>query len=103
MSNQDRLSQLINSLGMEVLTAQAGSDTGQFPILDLLGNLRDEAEKSPALAELRQRAAAAWERMVQIVEAGQKFKPEEIQWLNDLFATCQSLAGSGESRNEPAR
>src|ERR1039457_2744868 len=103
MSNQDRLSQLINSLGMEVITAQAGSDAGQFPILDLLGNLRDEAGKTPALAELHQQAAEAWERMVRIVESGQKFKSEEIQWLNELFAKFQSLAGSGKSAEATPR
>ena len=48
----ERLGKLLDSLGMEIITAQAGSTQGQFPILDLLGNLRDETAGKPDLAGL---------------------------------------------------
>ncbi|HEU5125394.1 MAG TPA: chemotaxis protein CheA [Verrucomicrobiae bacterium] len=89
MSSSDRLTTLLDSLGMEIVTAQAGSSQGQFPILDLLGNLRDQAEGKPELAEMHRRCADAWERMVQIVESGNAFTGEEINWLNDLLTFLQ--------------
>jgi two-component system chemotaxis sensor kinase CheA len=76
---------------MEIVTAQAGSSQGQFPILDLLGNLRDQAEGKPELAEMHRRCADAWERMVQIVESGNAFTGEEINWLNDLLTFLQKV------------
>jgi Chemotaxis protein histidine kinase and related kinases len=92
MSNSDRLQNLIDSLGMEIVTAQAGSNQGQFPILDLLGNIRDAVEREPEFSELHKRTAEAWERMVQIVESGADFKAEEIQWLNGLLMFVQKAA-----------
>lgn len=89
MSSSDRLTTLLDSLGMEIVTAQAGSSQGQFPILDLLGNLRDQAEGKPELMETHRRCAHAWERMVQIVESGKAFTAEEINWLNDLLTFLQ--------------
>ena len=98
MSNSDRLTNLTDSLGMEIVTAQAGSTQGQFPILDLLGNLRDAVEGKPEFAELHQRCAAGWERMVSIVESGQAFKAEEIQWLNELLTFVQkAIRNSGNA------
>lgn len=90
MSNANRLTNLVDSLGMEIVTAQAGSTQGQFPILDLLGNLRDAVAGLAEHAELHQRCAAAWERMVTIVESGNGFTTAELQWLNELLAFVQS-------------
>lgn len=67
MKNSDRPGQLFDSLGMEIVAAQAGSTQGQFPILDQFANLRDEAAVKPGWMELHTRFAQAWERMVQIV------------------------------------
>jgi two-component system chemotaxis sensor kinase CheA len=92
MDNQDWLSKLIGSLSFETGTAQAGSAQGQFPILDLLGNLRDEAAGSPALAPLQALCASAWERLVGIVESGQPFAAGDIVWLKELTAQIQALA-----------
>jgi len=86
MNHQERLTQLVVSLGREIGLAQAGSSQGQFPILDLLGNLRDEAAGKPELNEQHHICAEAWERMVKIVESGKPFAKEDIQWLQDLFA-----------------
>ncbi len=97
MISSDRLQTLLDSLGMEIVTAQPGSSQGQFPILDLLGNLRDQADGKPELTEIHRRSAEAWERMVQIVESGQPFKAEEIQWLNDLLTFLQKSVRSGGS------
>jgi len=96
MSPSEKLAQLLNALGMEINTAFAGSTAGQFPILDLLGNVRDEAGKDSALAELNRFAAETWERMVQILESGQAFTAEQISWLHQSFTRIQALA-SGEA------
>ena len=42
VKNTDRANQLLIALAAEVRLTSAGSDHGQFPILDLIGNLRDE-------------------------------------------------------------
>ena len=98
MNNQDRLSKLIGSFNFEAGAAQAGSTQGQFPILDLLGNLRDEAAAQPALAALKTLCAEAWERMVKIVESGQPFLAGDIAWLKELTAQIPALvAGPGSS------
>jgi two-component system chemotaxis sensor kinase CheA len=91
MNNQDRLGKLLDSLGMEIITAQAGSNQGQFPILDLLGNLRNEAAGKPDIAELHSRCAEAWEQTVRIVESGQPFNEKDVEWLNALLGNLQSL------------
>ena len=88
----EKLKRLLDLLGMEIVSAQAGSDSGKFPILDLLGNFRDQAESIPELEPMRNCAATAWETMVAVVEAGKPFSPEEIAWLNELLLRLQSLA-----------
>lgn len=94
MSDTSRLENLTTGLGMEILTARAGSQDGQFPILDLLGNLRDEFAKKPgngpAVALLNER----WERMAGVVESGRAFTAEDIGWLNDTLTRVQAY-GSG--------
>jgi len=103
MDNQDRLSKLTGSLNFEANSAQAGSTQGQFPLLDLLGNLRDEAAGKPDLAALHTLCATAWERMVGIVESGQPFSAEDIAWLKELTAQIPALAGlAGSSGATPA-
>ena len=104
MDNQDRLSKLFGSLNFEIGSAQAGSMQGQFPILDLLGNLRDEAAASPDRAPLHTLCAAAWERMVGIVESGQPFSAGDMAWLKELSAQIQALvcpAGSSGETTAP--
>ena len=95
MNEPERLSKLLVSLGNEVAAAQAGSTSGQFPILDLLGNLRDEAAAQAELGELKTVCAAAWEKTVGIVESGQPFSAGDIEWLNGLLAQIKSLANPG--------
>ena len=92
MNHQERILQLIASLGTEIGLVQAGSSQGQFPILDLLGNLRDEAAAQPATAKIHGLCAEAWERMVKIVESGNPFDAGDLQWLNDLLAGIQAPA-----------
>lgn len=94
MNTPDRLSQLLASLTQEISGARAGSDQNQFPILDLVGNLRDATGGQPALAESHQLCADAWEKIVRIVESAQPFSQEHIQWLNELLNRLKSLAGS---------
>jgi two-component system chemotaxis sensor kinase CheA len=93
MNNQERLSQLVASLEREIGSAQAGSSQGQFPILDLLGNLRDEAAGKPEWSEQHKLCADAWERMVKIVESGQSFVVEDVRWLQDLFPRIRTMIG----------
>ncbi len=85
MNEQERFAQLVAALGREIGSAQAGSSQGQFPILDLLGNLRDAAAGKPELGGTHKICAAAWEQMVKIVESGKSFGPEDVAWLNDLL------------------
>ncbi len=102
MNHPERHSQLVVALGREISLAQAGSSQSQFPILDLLGNLRDEAAGTPELAEPHSICAAAWERMVQIVESGNPFTAEDIGWLNDLLAHLRTPADEAASPVVPA-
>lgn len=102
MSDSERLQKLLDSLGMEIVTARAGSNAGQFPILDLLGNLRDEAAAKPERAELHTRCAAAWERVVTIVESGQPFTHDEVAWLCELLSDLQALTATSIPAAAPA-
>jgi two-component system chemotaxis sensor kinase CheA len=103
MDHQDRLSKLTGSLKFEADSAQAGSTQGQFPLLDLLGNLRDEAAGKSDLAALHTFCAAAWEHMVGIVESGQPFSAGDIAWLKELTAQIQALScPAGSSGGTPA-
>ena len=103
MDHQERITKLFGSLNFEVGTAQAGSMSGQFPILDLLGNLRDDAAGQPALAPLSPLCAQAWERMVGIVESGQPFSAGDMAWLNSLTAQISALVcPAGSSGAAPA-
>jgi two-component system chemotaxis sensor kinase CheA len=95
MSESNQLENWLTGLGLEILSARAGSQEGQFPILDLLGNLRETAARGPAGAEMSACCQQGWERMVGIVESGQCFTPLDIQWLNELLSRLQRLAKPG--------
>jgi len=97
MNHQERLSKLVTSLGREIGLAQAGSSQGQFPILDLLGNLRDEFLGQPELGEQQKICAEAWEQMVKIVESGKSFTAEDLHWLNELFTRIGTPAGAADA------
>jgi two-component system chemotaxis sensor kinase CheA len=97
MSDRSRLFKLTGHLQAEIQAARAGDTQGQFPILDLIGNLRDEAAAQPELAALVTLCAEAWERTVRIVESGQAFTAADISWLHDLLARVQALAGVTDS------
>lgn len=88
----ERLLKLTAQLQSEISAARANDTAGQFPILDLIGNLRDEAAKAgrPPLEKL---CGEAWEKVVQIVESGKPFLADDITWLNDLQTRVQALAG----------
>jgi two-component system chemotaxis sensor kinase CheA len=101
MNNQERLTKLISSLNFEINGATPGSSQGQFPILDLLGNLRDDSAAIPELSALFKLTADAWEQVVSIVESGQPFKPENITWLKDLHAKIQMLVSSPAAPSSP--
>src|SRR5450756_769717 len=94
MSENNRFTALLPQLSVEVAGARAGDTTGQFPILDIIGNLRDEAVKRGGLQPLEKLCADAWERLVTIVESGRPFSTEDIVWLNDLLSRVQALAGT---------
>ena len=84
-------------LQAEIHAAKAGDSQGQFPILDLIGNLRDDAGAHADLAALVSFCAEAWERMVRIVESGQPFTADDIAWLQTLLARVQALVGVADS------
>lgn len=97
-SDPERLQKLLDSLGMEIVTARAGSNVGQFPILDLLGNLRDATSGVTESAELHALCSTAWERVVRIVESGKPFTQDEVAWLCELLSGLQALTGMGASQ-----
>src|ERR1035438_9271130 len=97
MSDRSRLLKLAGHLSAEIRAAKAGDTQGQFPILDLLGNLRDEAGTHANLSALVPLCAEAWERVVRIVESGAPFKADEIFWLHDLLARVQTFVGTTDS------
>src|ERR1017187_8794353 len=100
MSDRSRLLKLAGHLQAEIRAAKAGDSQGQFPILDLIDNLRDEAGgELPALVTL---CAEAWERVVRIVESGQPFRADDISWLHEVLAQVQTLAASPENIPSPA-
>jgi two-component system chemotaxis sensor kinase CheA len=90
LKKTERANQLLALLGREIRQARAGSDQGQFPILDLIGNLRDEFAGAQESAAAHATCATAWEKMVHIVESGQPFNPENITWLNTLLANLEN-------------
>jgi two-component system chemotaxis sensor kinase CheA len=102
MNNQERLFKWIAALEREIGSAQAGSSQGQFPILDLLGNLRDEAASKPEWGEEQKICAGAWERLVKIVESGQPFVAEDLGWLKDLLPRIQCWASGANVPAVPA-
>ncbi len=102
MNHPARLFKLTGSLIFEAGSARAGSAQGQFPILDLLGNLRDEAAAQPALAGLKTLCDQAWERMVGLVESGRPFADGDLAWLQELTAQIRVLTGAGDSAAAPA-
>ena len=83
----EQLQGLLEALAMEIATAQPGSDQGQFPILDLFGNLRDASAGEPALASFHAVADGAASGMIPIVESGKPFTAAHVDWL------LQQLAG----------
>ena len=93
VNNPERTQQLLAALGGEIRQAKAGSGDGQFPILDLIGNLRDETAGKSDLAAVHSAYAGAWEKMVRIVESGQPFSAEDIGWLNMLLAQIKNPTG----------
>jgi two-component system chemotaxis sensor kinase CheA len=93
VKNPDHANQLSAALGAEIRQASAGSDRGQFPILDLIGNLRDEIAGEPEWAAAYSACAEAWEKVVRIVESGKPFNAENIEWLNTLLSRIEKLAG----------
>jgi hypothetical protein len=64
MSDSNRVEQLLRNLSTEIQAAKAGSDQGQFPILDLVANLRDETAKRPELQAQHTLCVPAWDRLV---------------------------------------
>jgi len=91
------LLKLAGYLQAEIRAAKAGDSQGQFPILDLIGNVRDEAATHADLTALVPICAEAWERVVRIVESGNPFSAEEITWLHELLARVQATVGSADT------
>ena len=97
MNDRSRLLKLAGHLQAEINAARAGDTQGQFPILDLIGNLRDEAGAHPELTALVTLCGESWERTVRIVESGQPFSADDITWLRALLARVHELAGATDS------
>jgi two-component system chemotaxis sensor kinase CheA len=102
MNRQERLLKLIASLSREIGLARSGSSDGQFPILDLLSNLRDEFADQPELAERHKMCAEGWERVVKVVESGTPFALDDISWLNNLLEIVRAPVGAAAAPAAPA-
>jgi len=102
MNDRSRLLKLAAHLQAEIQAARAGDTQGQFPILDLIGNLRDEASAHAELSALVALCAEGWERTVRIVESGQPFTASDISWLQDLLARVQVSVGATDSSSVAA-
>jgi two-component system chemotaxis sensor kinase CheA len=100
MNIPERLTQLLATLGAEIRRTRAGSADGQFPILDLIGNVRDETAGKSELAAIHSACAEAWEKVVCIVESGQPFSAENIEWLKGLLVQIEKTPG-GSSETPP--
>ncbi|HEV2694313.1 MAG TPA: chemotaxis protein CheA [Verrucomicrobiae bacterium] len=96
MSDNSRFTALLAQLSTEIAGARAGDTSGQFPILDIIGNLKDRAVKQGGLQPLEKACADAWERLVTIVESGKPFSTEDIVWLKDLLLCVQAQAGTAD-------
>jgi two-component system chemotaxis sensor kinase CheA len=102
VKNTDRANQLLIALAAEVRLTSAGSDHGQFPILDLIGNLRDEIAGETEWAASHQACAEAWEKIVRIVESGQPFNHDNIEWLNNLLTNLERQFSCPDETPGPA-
>jgi two-component system chemotaxis sensor kinase CheA len=102
MSDRSRLLKLTGHLQAEINAARAGDTQGQFPILDLIGNLRDEAGADPELSGLVTLCAEAWERTVRIVESGGPFSAEDISWLHASLGRIQAMVGASDAGSAAA-
>jgi two-component system chemotaxis sensor kinase CheA len=102
MSDSSKLLKLAGHLQAEIGAARAGDTQGQFPILDLVGNLRDEAGALADQAALAALCAESWERIVKIVESGAVFSVADISWLKELLARVLALAGQTDASSVAA-
>lgn len=95
MNEPNRIRGLLESLTKEISRAIAGSTEAQFPILDLLANIRDLANTTPEFTQLASIAAQAWERLVQTIESGRAFTSEDIDWLKGLMSSMAFPGSNG--------
>ena len=74
MSVISKYDNFVRQLTVEINGAKAEDTAGQFPILDIIGNLRDESVKSKDHVSAAAMYSEAWDKMLAIVESGQAFK-----------------------------
>ncbi|HWD18792.1 MAG TPA: chemotaxis protein CheA [Verrucomicrobiae bacterium] len=91
--NANLLRDLFASFTRELDLARPGSDQGQFPMLDLLGNLRDEAASNPGSEGLSACAKEAADKLVGIIESGKLFAAEDLTWLRAVESTLGGHLG----------
>jgi len=102
MNDPNPLLKLLEALAGEIALTQPDSHQGQFPILDLVGNVRDQAALDPKRTALQAYCAQFWEKLVVLVESGQPFKAEHLAWLRDMLKKVQELAGGSPVAAAPA-
>jgi two-component system chemotaxis sensor kinase CheA len=98
----EKLQDLMEKLATEVVMAEAGSDNGQLPILDLLGNLRDESASEPRMGHFHACARDSAAFMVTIVEAMQPFTAEQLQRLNQIVSQLKQFKADPKLAYLPA-
>jgi two-component system chemotaxis sensor kinase CheA len=90
-SDRGFLLDLLEKLAAEVVMAEEGSDSGQLPILDLLGNLRDASASDPLLEQFHACARDSAEYMVTVVEAMKPFAAENLRRLGQVVDQLKQL------------
>ncbi len=87
----DKLKGLLDKLAMEIVMAEPGTDSGQIPILDLINNLKDEAQKDGDRTHFHAACEHHFKWMVTIVESGKPFVAEQLVELNAAIAKLKDL------------
>ncbi|MBI4026142.1 MAG: chemotaxis protein CheW [Verrucomicrobia bacterium] len=98
----EKVQGLLDKLAMEIVMAEPGSDQGQFPILDLLGNVRDESTGNAVIVRFHEFARNAADDMATLVETGKPFTAEDLEWLNQVLLQMKNLLQDPDAPLSPA-
>lgn len=96
------LSEYLDKLAAEIELAGPGSDSGQFPILDLLGNIRDCSPTEPGGNQLHLAASQAAQAMATLLESQRAFTTADLDWLRRVCPQLRKLLEQPDSTFDPS-